>query len=62
MWLARWGGSSTEGDALSDRFAFGLAALIVVLILADVVANGAAASLFLVRKIAALVEYLAFWR
>jgi uncharacterized membrane protein YobD (UPF0266 family) len=47
---------------LSDRFAFGLAALIVVLILADVAANGAAASLFLVRKIAALVEYLAFWR
>ncbi len=47
---------------MTDRIAFALAGLILAAILADVLANQGAASFFLMRKLADLVEYLAFWR
>ncbi len=47
---------------MSNRTAFGLAVIIVLLILLDVVANEAAATTFLLRKLVDAIEYLAFWR
>jgi hypothetical protein len=47
---------------LSDRTAWVIAGLVVVAIGADYLLNDGAALLFLMRKGAAFVEYLAFWR
>jgi uncharacterized membrane protein YobD (UPF0266 family) len=47
---------------MSNRSAFGLAVIIVLLILLDVVANGSAATTFLLRKLVDAIEYVAFWR
>ena len=47
---------------MSDRIYLVLAGLIVGLILADVLGNGSQVSLFLVRKLFHLVDYLEFWR
>ncbi|MEL6608535.1 MAG: hypothetical protein AAFO93_06460 [Pseudomonadota bacterium] len=47
---------------MTNRLAIILAVLIVAAILADVVFNGGAAMLFLLKKFIELLEYLAFWR
>ena len=47
---------------MSDRVAFILAGLILAAILVDVTLNSGTAMMFLLRKLADLVEYLAFWR
>lgn len=47
---------------MSDRFALLFAAVILAAVLADFGLNGGAATLFLLRKLAEFVEYLAFWR
>lgn len=47
---------------MSDRIAYVFAALIGAAILADVALNDSAALVFLLRKLAGLVEYLSFWR
>lgn len=47
---------------MPTRFALSIAAVVVAAILADLALNGGAASLFLVRKLFDLVEYLSFWR
>ena len=62
MWPRQWGGSSTDGGAVSDRIALTLAALILGLVVADVLANGGDVLLFLGRKFTDLLEYVIFWR
>ena len=47
---------------MTDRIALVLALLITGLIGLDIVTNGGDVLLFLLRKCAQLVEYLAFWR
>jgi hypothetical protein len=47
---------------MSNRLALTLGALIVAALLADLGLNGGAASLFLMRKLVDLVDYLSFWR
>jgi hypothetical protein len=51
-----------DGGNVSDRIYLVLAGLIIALILADVLANDSTASLFLIRKLFHLVDYLEFWR
>ncbi len=47
---------------MTDRAALILILLVLALFGLDAVANGGEAGLFLLRKLADLVEYLAFWR
>lgn len=47
---------------MSDRIYLAFAGLIVTLILADVMANDSSISLFMIRKLFHLVDYLEFWR
>ncbi len=47
---------------MSDRFALVLAALIAGAVLLDLTVLQSGATLFLLRKLADFVEYLAFWR
>ena len=47
---------------MPNRLALTLGALIVAGVLADLVLNGGAAGLFLMRKFVDMVEYLSFWR
>jgi len=47
---------------VTDRIAFFLLGIIFAAILADQMLNDGTALFFLVRKLADLVEYLAFWR
>jgi len=47
---------------MSDRFALFFGAVLILAILADVFLNSGGALLFLARKFAGLIEYLAFWR
>ncbi|GHE02398.1 glyceraldehyde-3-phosphate dehydrogenase [Defluviimonas sp. 20V17] len=47
---------------MTDRLALILAALLIVLIGADFMLNNAHVTLFLVRKLAGLINYLQFWR
>ena len=47
---------------MTNRIALILALVILGAIVWDVLANGAQTSVFLARKIADLVEWLAFWR
>jgi len=47
---------------VSDRIYLVLAGLIVALILADVLANDSTGTLFTIRKLFHLVDYLEFWR
>ena len=47
---------------MTDRLYLGLAGLIGALILGDVVMNDSAASVFMIRKLFHLVDYLGFWR
>ena len=50
------------GGAVADRMYLVVAGVIAAAIAADLVLNGSAASVFLVRKLFRLVEYLEFWR
>jgi hypothetical protein len=47
---------------LTDRIAFVLGLIIVMSVVLDFVVNDGVASLFLLRKFDALVEWTAFWR
>ncbi len=47
---------------MSTRTAFAVAAVILAGLLADMALNGGAATLFLLRKLVAAVEWLVFWR
>ena len=46
---------------MTDRIAFTLAAILAVLIVADLVAGGSA-TLFLARKFIVFLDWIAFWR
>ncbi|MCB2110807.1 MAG: glyceraldehyde-3-phosphate dehydrogenase [Defluviimonas sp.] len=47
---------------MTNRIAFVLAALVVLLIVVDLAIFAGAGSLFLARKLSELIEWLAFWR
>ncbi|EEW25794.1 hypothetical protein [Rhodobacter ferrooxidans] len=47
---------------MTDRIALVLGLCLTALIAADILLNGSSALLFLLRKFADMVEYLAFWR
>ena len=47
---------------MKDRFYLVIWGLIVAAILGDVALNGARITLFLIREIISLQEYLQFWR
>jgi len=47
---------------MTDRIAYALALVLTLLLAADLFAQGGAASLYLARKVAVLIDYLAFWR
>ncbi len=47
---------------MTDRIALILASVIIAAILADVYQNDSHALLFLLRKMADLIEYISFWR
>ena len=47
---------------MTDRIALVLASLIIAAILADFFLNGSTAMLFLLRKLADMIEYLSIWR
>ena len=54
--------AAKTGVYVTDRLYLGLAGLIGALILGDVVMNDSAASVFMIRKLFHLVDYLGFWR
>lgn len=54
--------AQTEWGRMTDRIAFILAALIALAVVLDLALLDTGATLFLMRKLAELVEYLAFWR
>ena len=47
---------------MSNRTAFILAVIIIVLIALDVTLNASEAITFLLRKLVDLIDYVAFWR
>ncbi|QPZ90752.1 hypothetical protein [Thioclava electrotropha] len=47
---------------MTNRIALWLGALLILLILADVLADDGRILLFLAKKTADLVQYVAFWR
>ncbi len=47
---------------MTDRIALALGFVLIGLIGLDIVANGGAALLFLMRKLFVFIEFLAFWR
>ena len=49
------------GVYVTDRIYLGIAGLIGLLILTDAFANDSIASVFLIRKLFHLVDYLGFW-
>jgi hypothetical protein len=51
-----------QGGALTDRIALGLGLFIVALIGADMLFNDSNALMFLLKKFADMVEWMAFWR
>ena len=53
--------AAMTGVYVTDRIYLGLAALICILVLGDVLANDSVASVFLIRKLFHLVDYLGFW-
>lgn len=56
------GHAQTEWGRMTDRIAFILAALIAGAVVLDLWLLNTGATLFVLRKLADLVEYLAFWR
>ena len=47
---------------MSNRAAFILAVIIIVVIVMDVTLNASVALTFLLRKLVDLIDYVAFWR
>ena len=47
---------------MTTQLAVILAALVVLALIVDGVFNGAAATVFMIRQLLDLIEYLAFWR
>ncbi|HSF65580.1 MAG TPA: hypothetical protein VLA78_14410 [Paracoccaceae bacterium] len=47
---------------MTDRIALGLGLGLLALIAGDLVLNGGAGLMFLLRRLFELVEYLSFWR
>ena len=47
---------------MTNRIAFVLACTIIAAILTDAVLNDGAGTMFVLRKFADLIEYVAFWR
>ncbi len=47
---------------MTNRIALVLACLIIAAILADVALNHSAASIFMLKKLVSLIEYIEFWR
>ncbi|MCL4189572.1 MAG: hypothetical protein KJZ85_18380 [Rhodobacteraceae bacterium] len=47
---------------MTDRIAYVLAAVLALMLVADLVLFDWGASLLLARKVATLIDYLAFWR
>jgi hypothetical protein len=47
---------------VNDRIFLGLAVFILILFGADIALNGGSATMFLLRKLALLVDTVAFWR
>ncbi|MCV2870476.1 hypothetical protein OEW28_17830 [Defluviimonas sp. WL0002] len=47
---------------MTNRIAAALGLIVIAALLADLMLAGGAASLFLAKKLADLIEYLAFWR
>jgi len=47
---------------MTDRIAYALAAALALLLVADLAVFDWGASLYLARKVATLIDYLAFWR
>lgn len=47
---------------MTDRLALIFAAIVILLIGADFLFNGAHVMLFLAKKLATLINYLQFWR
>lgn len=68
MWPLRWGGSCNKElrgpppPPMTNRIALALVALIAVFLVADAVWLHLGAPIFLARKFADFVEWLAFWR
>lgn len=68
MWPARWGGSFSKEPwgrlppPMTNRIAITLFLLILAAAAADLWLGDGAALLFLTKKLADLIEYLAFWR
>lgn len=50
------------GDAVTDRIAVWLGAVVVAALVLDQLANGGGVTFFLIRKFMDLIEYLAIWR
>ena len=51
-----------RGGFVTDRIYLAMAGLFALAIVADVVLNNSDSSLFLIRKLFHLVDYLEFWR
>jgi len=47
---------------VTDRIALGLGLLLIAAIAADILANDSHGLLFLMKKFADMVEWMAFWR
>ena len=47
---------------MTDKIAIWIGLIVVALVAYDYVVNEGAAALFLLRKLADFIEYLAFWR
>jgi len=47
---------------MTDKLAIWMGLIIVAAVLGDIFLNGGTALLYLLRKFAAFIEYLSFWR
>ncbi|MEM9437402.1 MAG: hypothetical protein AAGA15_10200 [Pseudomonadota bacterium] len=47
---------------MTNQLAIILGALVLIALVLDAVLNGSAATLFLVKKLTDLIEWMAFWR
>jgi len=56
------GTSHNPGGIVTDRIYIAIACLILALVVGDVLLNQGDGSMFMIRKLFHLVEYLEFWR
>ncbi|MEM1151067.1 MAG: hypothetical protein AAGI03_10990 [Pseudomonadota bacterium] len=47
---------------MTNQLAIILGALVIIALILDAVLNGSSASLFLIKKLTDLIEWMAFWR